>query len=71
MPAFNVTSCTTCPFFQRSLLSVLAGGDGDCACDPGRVPAKKLPIARGVAATVPKWCPLRLGDHVVTINEGN
>jgi hypothetical protein len=67
---FAVASCLTCPFYRRTLIAALAGGDGDCGHDNAHVPPKTLPIAKGLAATVPTWCPLRI-EPATIILEGN
>lgn len=69
-----VENCAGCVFFRKTLISLFAsGGDpnaGDCAC-PGETPtgeiskAKTLPVKDN--RILPAWCPLRLGDVVVTI----
>jgi hypothetical protein len=70
----TVTKCEGCPFFSKSLVSLLASRGnphaGDCLApgitkDGEVTQAKSLPVED--KRTLPRWCPLRIGDIVVTI----
>lgn len=67
-----VSSCRDCPFFGKSLISIMASKSehaGNCrAPGPklggGILLGKTLPVED--SRVMPKWCPLRIGDITVT-----
>lgn len=72
----TVDKCARCPFFRKSLASILASrgnpNAGDC-CAPGLTKAGEVTLAKTAPVhdchVIPAWCPLRLGD--LTISIGN
>ena len=77
-----VGKCQDCPFFYRSIIAVVSRylntmpgeepppPNGDCRCPtqlPGstKIDRTSLPVEDG--RTLPTWCPLRIGDVVVTV----
>ena len=75
----GVSKCTECPYFGTSILTIIAfgsrGGDtkpGNCYAPipklgGGVLLRKSLPVEDG--AQLPTWCPLKLGDVVVTLGD--
>lgn len=69
-----VEQCNGCPFFRKSLVSLIASGPnaGDC-CAPALTKYHEITQARSLpvedSRTLPHWCPLRLGS--VTVSIGN
>lgn len=74
----TVGKCADCPFFGRTILSILGGSEhaGQCNAPPASHAAAvsevvertkfKPPVADS-REVPPNWCPLRLGDLVITI----
>lgn len=82
----TIEKCATCPFFRRTLASAIASGGnefaGDCACPAGVTKdgavfmmsgaEKPRPMPVADNRFLPHWCPMRLGDIVLTIgNRGS
>lgn len=78
----TIDKCADCPFFSKTLLSILGSlGDankanaGQCnAPAASHAPAVSEAVARTQLKPpiadnreLPNWCPLRLGDLVLTI----
>lgn len=71
-----VGACKGCPFFGKSLASVLAF-KGASTAGQCRAPVPKLgggillnsPLPVEDSEVIPTWCPLRIGDVIVTVGE--
>ena len=67
----TVTSCAGCPYFSKTLISLLVHPNGgSCRC-PRYTAAGEITLASAFpvedSTVIPTECPLRLGDVVVSL----
>lgn len=70
----TVSKCDGCPWFRKSLMSMIASqgnpNAGDCHA-PGITARGEVTLAKSLPVEdkniLPGWCPLRMGDVLVTI----